>query len=205
MEKGDGGGLSGFKVFIHVFLSVWLSMSVYLSVTAVVCLTVWAVQGLDEDANFIHNHLVLDQTIDLRNDLMKVVYPFGEVKTKDQFPEGAKKHMAGTATTNFKKLEGICKGPFMCGAKPQSGDFVLWEMLDQHHAICLSIGEPSILDAFPKLKALHAALKAEPALAKYFAADMYASWAQNNGLFTHFTGQPEGFVYGGTITEEVTF
>lgn len=161
--------------------------------------------GLDEDANFIHNHLVLDQTIDLRNDLMKVVYPFGEVKTKDQFPEGAKKHMAGTATTNFKKLEGICKGPFMCGAKPQSGDFVLWEMLDQHHAICLSIGEPSILDAFPKLKALHAALKAEPALAKYFAADMYASWAQNNGLFTHFTGQPEGFVYGGTITEEVTF
>jgi len=161
--------------------------------------------GLDEDAFFIHNHLVLDQTMDLRNDLMKLVYPFGPVKTKGEFPAGAKAHLEGTAQTNFTKLEGICKGPYMCGDKPQSGDFHVFEMLDQHHDIALSIGMASPLEAFPKLKVLHTRMKEDPALAKYFASDAYAKWAQNNALFTHFTGQGDGFVYGPTVTEEVTF
>ena len=37
-----------------------------------------------------YNHTVLDQTYDLRNDLMKVVYPFGSTKTKADFEAAAK-------------------------------------------------------------------------------------------------------------------
>ena len=153
----------------------------------------------------MHNHLVIDQTMDLRNDLMKIVYPFGAVKSKEQWPEAAKNHLDGTAKTHLTKLEGICKGPYMCGDKPQSGDFAVFEMLDQHHSICLSLGMPSMLESFPKLKALHTAIKADPALAKYFASDSYSKWAQNNALFTHFTGHGDDFVYGPSVEEAITF
>merc|ERR1719326_225612 len=55
--------------------------------------------GIDTPENFIHNHCVLDQTMDWRNDLMKIVYPFfGVVKDKDGFPDGAKSHLDGTST-----------------------------------------------------------------------------------------------------------
>jgi len=159
---------------------------------------------IDDDACFIHNHCVLDQVMDLRNDLVKIVYPFGPVKTKEEFPAGAKAHLENSAKTNFTKLEGFCKGVYMCGDTPQSGDFVLFEMLDQHESIAKAIGEPSVLSNFPKLKALHAAMKADSALAKYFASDFYVKYAQNNGLFTHFTGQSDDFVYGPTVEELVT-
>lgn len=161
--------------------------------------------GIDTYNNFIKNHTVLDQTMDVRNDLMKVVYPFGAIKTKEAFPAAAKAHLASSATTTFTKLNAYCKGPYMCGDAPQSGDFALFEMLDQHASISASIGEGNILDKFPKLKALHACMKAEPTLAPYFASDLYLDYFQNNGNFTHFTGQAEGAKYGKSITETITF
>jgi len=157
--------------------------------------------GIDTFGDFIHNHTVLDQTMDLRNDLMKLVYS-GD---KAGFDAAAKAHLAGTGKTNFTKLEGFCKGPFMCGGAPQSGDFALFEMLDQHLSIAASVGAADILADFPKLKALHASLRASPELEAYFAADMYAKWAQNNGLFTVYTGQGEDFVYDSTVEEAITF
>jgi glutathione S-transferase len=147
--------------------------------------------GVDEPANFVRNHTVLDQTMDLRNDLMKIVYGC----KKEEFAEKAKPHLEGSAKTNFTKLENFCQGPYMCGAKPQSGDFHVFEMLDQHQSICAKVGEPDIMEQFPKLKALHAAMKADPALAKYFAADCYLKYAQNNALFAAFIGQPDDFAY----------
>eukprot|EP00656_Telonema_subtile_P057690 TRINITY_DN9549_c0_g1_i1.p1 TRINITY_DN9549_c0_g1~~TRINITY_DN9549_c0_g1_i1.p1 ORF type:complete len:264 (+),score=83.04 TRINITY_DN9549_c0_g1_i1:93-884(+) len=161
--------------------------------------------GIDSEASFFDNHMVLDQTMDLRNDLMRVVYPFGTIKTKEEFPEGAKAHLAGSATTNFTKLEGFCQGPYMCGDAVQSGDFHVFEMLDQHAQIAASVGIADFLEQFPKLQALHAAFKADEKLAKYFAADCYQEYAHNNGLLTHFTGQGDDFVYGPTIKEEVKF
>lgn len=161
--------------------------------------------GVDTEENFIHNHTVLDQTMDWRNDLMKIVYPFGAVKTKDDFGAAAKENLGGSTVTHMGKLEKFCKGPFMCGAAPQSGDFHVFEMLDQHDSIAKSVGAASPLDSCPKLKALHAAMKADPKLAKYFASDSYAKYFQNNGLFTHYSGQPADAAYGGTVKDEVTF
>merc|ERR1711924_42025 len=120
--------------------------------------------GIDTPENFIHNHMVLDQVMDLRNDLMKVVYPFGNVKTKEEFPAAAKDHLEKSAKTNFTKLEGFCKGPYMCGAAPQSGDFHVFEMIDQHKDIAVKVGMADPVDACPKLQALHAAFKANPSL-----------------------------------------
>jgi len=94
---------------------------------------------IDEDANFIHNHCVLDQTMDLRNDLMMIVYPVGvingAVKTKEEFPAAAASHLEGPAKTHFTKLEGFCKGPYTCGDKIQSGVSLCLSIL----SVCPSI------------------------------------------------------------------
>lgn len=160
--------------------------------------------GIDAEQHAIHNHTVLDQTMDLRNDLMKVVYPFSGV-TKETFPEAAKKHLAGSAKTHLTKLEGFCRGPYMCGAAPQSGDFALFEMLDQHESMSKALGVTSPLDGLPKLKALHAAMQAEPTLARYFASDLHTKYFQNNGIFTFFSGQPEAAEYGTVVREKIDF
>jgi glutathione S-transferase len=160
---------------------------------------------IDKAKDSFHNHCVLDQVMDWRNDLMKIVYPGNGVNDKGAFPEAAKKHLDDSTKTNMTKLEGFCKGTFMCGAAPQSGDFHLFEMLDQHQIIAAKVGASDPLEGYPKLTALHAALKASPKLAKYFEADCYKNYAHNNGCFTHFTGQGDDFKYGPTATDDVTF
>lgn len=166
--------------------------------------------AIDLPASALMNHTVLDQTMDLRNDLMKIVYPFaGLVKTKEEFPDGARKHIEETARTHFGKLEGFCKGPYMCGAQPQSGDFALFEMIDQHISIQKEVGATPLLgpeiENCPKLCALHAAMKALPSLAKYFASPSYTEYSQNNPLYTTFTGKGKDFEWGGTVREQITF
>jgi len=164
--------------------------------------------GIDSEdfGAFIKNHTVLDQAMDLRNDLMNIVYPFaGKVVLPEEFPAGAKKHLESSAAGTFGKLEGYCLGPYMGGDAPQSGDFMLFEMLDQHASICKAVGVANVVDAYPKLKALHAKMKALPSLRAYFASDAYKAWAQNNGLFTHYTGLGPDFEYGNAVTTRVAF
>lgn len=156
--------------------------------------------GIDKPQHMIRNHTVLDQTMDLRNNLMLIVYPWGNIKTKDGFAEGAAKHIDGDMMTNFTKLNGFCVGPFMCGDEPQSGDFHVWEMLDQHRAIAESIGKEPFFDKFPKLAAMYDAMKVLPSMQKYLASDFHVKYFQNNGLVTHFSGQPDNAVY--PVTEE---
>merc|ERR1711871_484229 len=160
--------------------------------------------GIDKPEHFINNHMVLDQCMDLRNDLMKIVYPFGSVKTKEEFPEAAKSHLE-KSKGHFTKLNAFCKGPYMCGADIQSGDFHVFEMIDQHMSIAAAVGVANYFAEFPALVALHAAVKADPKLAGYFEHDTYAKYAHNNGLFTHHTGHGEDFVYGPTEIVSVTF
>lgn len=164
--------------------------------------------GIDDPGHFVTNHTVLDQVMDLRNDLMTIVYPKGVVQgatTAEEFPEAAKEHLAQKANAHFTKLEGFCAGPYMCGPKPQSGDFHVFEMLDQHEIMATSLGEASVLEQFPKLALLHATMKEDPLLARYFEADCYAKWAHNNPLATHFTAQGADLEYGPTTEEKVTF
>lgn len=161
--------------------------------------------GIDKPQYMVKNHTVLDQTMDLRNDLMLIVYPFGPIKDKADFPEGAGRHIDGSANTNFTKLEGYCQGPFMCGDEPQSGDFHVWEMLDQHRMISEAVGKGALLDKFPKLATMYEAMKAIPSFQKYLESEFHQAYFQNNGLITHFSGQPEGAVYPPTSESKVEF
>merc|ERR1712183_241072 len=110
------------------------------------------------------------------------------------------KHLKGSASTNFTKLEKFLAqkgeemdGPYMCGRKPMSGDFMLWEMLDQHKLQAEAQGINTFLDAWPRLKNLWEAMKQEPSLQEYFSSEMYG-WPLNNPLAANWTGREEGFV-----------
>lgn len=156
--------------------------------------------GMDRFGWFFHNHQVLDQTMDLRNDTMKIVYPFnGTCKTKEEFPACLKKHMEG-ASTHLTKLEGLCKGPYMCGDAPQSGDFHVFEMIDQHKKMCDETeGVEFSFDNLPKLKALYEAFLADTDLKPYFEADCYTAYALNNPGYTHFNGSQFNGEFGDTV------
>jgi len=160
--------------------------------------------AIDKDADFFANHQALDQCMDLRNDLMKIVYPFsGVCKDKADFPAALERHLKGAAG-HFGKLEQGVRGPFLCGAAPQSADFHLFEMVDQHLAMVdQTDGVDFDFAAFPKLAALHAAMKALPELATYFKSPMYTSWAFNNAMFTHFLGAGYGDGPYGTTSNEL--
>jgi glutathione S-transferase len=161
--------------------------------------------GIDRPELATHNHMALDQLMDLRNDTMKIVYPFANVVTKQaDFKAGLKEHVAQTASMHLAKLEGHCVGPYLCGGEIQSADFHMFEMLDQHVAMCEQAGVVFDVSPFPKLKALHGALRADPALALYFASDMYKRYAFNNPMAAFFcgTGYGDG-PFGVTLEEQV--
>lgn len=162
-----------------------------------------AKMGIDKEDMRFANQQVLDQTMDLRNDLIKVVYPFSGVD-KSKFEEAAKKHIGEPATTHFTKLEGMCVGPFMCGTAIQSGDFHVFEMLDQHQSLCSHLEVKNVFEELPKLKALHANMKALPQLKAYFQSDMYLNYPQNNPIVpAHFMGLAEGYEYPPTSSVSI--
>ena len=154
--------------------------------------------GIDKPELAADNHMVLDQTMDLRNDTMKICYgPAGK-----EFKPALEGHMQG-AVGHLSKLEGFCKGPYMCGNAIQSGDFHVFEMLDQHIGMCSETGVEFPAAMFPKLVALHAKVKSDPALAAYFKADMYAKYAYNNAMYANFVGSGYGNGPFGNTTKEV--
>jgi len=152
--------------------------------------------GIDKVQYMIDNHQALDQTMDLRNALMKICYgPDGK-----DFKAALENHMKGAAT-HFEKLEAFCKGPYMCGAEMQSADFHVFEMLDQHTAMCQEMWV--VMPTYPKLAALAAKVKADGALAGYFASDSYAKYAFNNAMYSNFNGKQYTAPFGPTIREAI--
>mmetsp|Transcript_35272 Transcript_35272/g.56752 ORF Transcript_35272/g.56752 Transcript_35272/m.56752 type:complete len:259 (+) Transcript_35272:59-835(+) len=156
---------------------------------------------IDVEECFIHNHQALDQITELRNDLMKVVYG----GTKEELPADMAKHMQGPAAGHLGKLEGFCKGPFLCGGQVQSADFHMFEMLDQHTVMCSELKSDFDFKKYPKLLALHKAMKEHPALSKYFAADCYTKYAFNNVMYTRFVGPGFEGAFGPTTEKLVEF
>jgi len=125
---------------------------------------------------------LLEEIYDLRNRIIELVYPFKEV-ARDQAEHDTKmtKHLAEGAKANYAKLEACVKGPFVLGAALSTADFHIFEMLDQHEIMAKADGASSLLtDDLPKLKALHAAVKAAPTLEKYFASASYTLPLNNN-------------------------
>jgi len=78
---------------------------------------------------------------------------------------------------------------YTVGATPTSGDFHLWEMLDQYEMMAVDGGAPSPLAKYSKLKNLHATLRADPKLAKYFSSTLY-KLPPNNKFAAWGGGEP---------------
>lgn len=161
--------------------------------------------GIDAPQHFMRNHQALDQIADLRNDTMKIVYPFAGVAKAD-FAAALAKHLGGAARTHLAKLEAFCAGPFLCGDEPQSADFHLLEMLDTHLMMASQtdgVGAAAfdLAGSFPKLAALHGRFKAAPTLQSYFASEAHGAYAVNSPAFTHFVGAGYDGVQGATTAE----
>jgi len=139
--------------------------------------------GKDADERLMTIQL-LEEVYDLRNKIIELVYPFKEVcRDKAEHDTKMTKHLAEGAKDNYAKFEACVKGPFLLGDAISTADFHLFEMLDQHEIMVSdgpvntpnwTDGVGSLLKDFPKLGALHAAVKAAPTLAKYFASASYA-------------------------------
>jgi len=131
----------------------------------------------------------LEEVYDLRNRVIELVYPFKEV-CRDQADHDSKMaaHLGGGAKDNYAKFEECVTGPFLLGEEICTGDFHLFEMLDQHEIMAKKTGAESLLTGYPKLTAFHAAFKAAPTLAKYFASDSY-KLPLNNAIANTYQGE----------------
>ena len=131
----------------------------------------------DETGRFA-NAQALAETYDLRNALMKVVYPFnGVTTTKEAFETNCEKHMEKLPTF-LAKYENWLKTRktkwLVRDDSPSSADFSFWEMLDQHEIIAKKRGMKSPLENFLELQRYYAEFRALPKLASYFSSPAYA-------------------------------
>jgi len=126
-------------------------------------------------AGITSNNEILCEVMDLRNEVIDIVYPFKGVG-KDGWAAACKKHMEGNAKGHYTKFEGYLKQkdtPFFSGPKICTGDFHVWEMLDQHELMAKDVGAPSPMEGYPLLSAFYTRVKELPQLEKYFASDAY--------------------------------
>eukprot|EP00448_Togula_jolla_P018103 CAMPEP_0170590778 /NCGR_PEP_ID=MMETSP0224-20130122/12050_1 /TAXON_ID=285029 /ORGANISM="Togula jolla, Strain CCCM 725" /LENGTH=310 /DNA_ID=CAMNT_0010914595 /DNA_START=46 /DNA_END=979 /DNA_ORIENTATION=+ len=127
------------------------------------------IDGKTEEASCI-NDQVLCQAYDLRNDVVGHVYPFLGGKAED-----APELFSGKFAVHFTKFEEFLPDgqTYFCGSEPCTGDFHVWELIDQLVRLAAERGLPNPLDGKPKLKAMTQAMRAEPKLASYFEGRYY--------------------------------
>mmetsp|Transcript_89663 Transcript_89663/g.159257 ORF Transcript_89663/g.159257 Transcript_89663/m.159257 type:complete len:242 (-) Transcript_89663:147-872(-) len=120
----------------------------------------------DKPEDYVKVEQILCEAQDLRNACIKEFY-MGDLSSWKTLME--------TVKSSYEKFETWLTQQgslYTCGATPTAGDFHLWEMLDQLELLAKVNKLPSPLAGFPKLKALHAALRSEPKLQKYFQGEL---------------------------------
>lgn len=125
--------------------------------------------GLDnrsEDAAFVNDQVVC-QCYDLRNDT--VAHAYGGR------PEDSQAFLSEKVAVHFAKLEGFLsnEAPYFCGNEPCSGDFHVFEMIDQARRLATERDLKSPLPGCSKLQRLYETMLSEPRLAGYFASEMH--------------------------------
>jgi glutathione S-transferase len=133
----------------------------------------------------------LAQAFDLRNDLMRLVYPF-QGTTEENLGERAKEFFSKTAQGHLEKLEAFLVeggGSYFAGESLTAGDFHVFEMVDQLELAAaqlvargvVKIESPLASGAFPTLKAFRERVQREPKLESYFASGA-AALPMNNKM-----------------------
>eukprot|EP00441_Pelagodinium_beii_P034034 CAMPEP_0197642626 /NCGR_PEP_ID=MMETSP1338-20131121/16229_1 /TAXON_ID=43686 ORGANISM="Pelagodinium beii, Strain RCC1491" /NCGR_SAMPLE_ID=MMETSP1338 /ASSEMBLY_ACC=CAM_ASM_000754 /LENGTH=413 /DNA_ID=CAMNT_0043215769 /DNA_START=86 /DNA_END=1327 /DNA_ORIENTATION=+ len=120
---------------------------------------------------------LLDEIYDLRNSMIDLAYPFRKVnRTKEEYEASARLQVSERCPAAYKKLEGWLSHkntPFFVCDRICTADFHIFEMIDQHEKLAASCKEASALSKFPKLKAFHENMMANPRLEAYFASDAH--------------------------------
>lgn len=117
----------------------------------------------------------LAQALDLRNALMRLVYPFSGVKGEEAFKAQLPKFLASTTKEHFDKFEAfLAEKAFFCGGAPTAADFHVFEMVDQHELMAMRCALPSPVASYPKLSAFYRRLLSLPQLQTYFASPAYS-------------------------------
>ena len=133
---------------------------------------VLGLMGRDE-AEISRVEMTLCETLDLRNETVRICYPFHGTK-KFNFRETLEKHVKGLQTGHYEKLDlFLGERPFFAGENPTVADFPVWEMLDQHELMCKKYSLASPLQKFSKLEAFYRRVRQIPQLKPYFESDAY--------------------------------
>jgi len=135
---------------------------------------------------------VLMEVMDIRNDLVSSVYPFGKkCRTQEEFDERRVAILEKELLKHYAKLEALLNkqdGPFFCGETPGPCDFHLFEMMDQHELLADSIEKDSpLVGKFPALEKHYAAFRKLSELKAYFASDAYKLPCNNPMGKAYFT------------------
>lgn len=138
----------------------------------------------------MRDNQVTMEVFDLRNALIKIVYPFNGITADEAaWTTAVASHFDKTVATSFGKLEACLEAwgtPYFAGDAPSGGDFHAFEMIDQHVMMATKYGFADPLAACPKMAAYYAAFKADPKLAGYFASPAYALDCNNTGAGAWF-------------------
>jgi len=127
-----------------------------------------------KEEDYVKVEQVVCEAQDLRNACIKQFY-MGD-------KEVWAKMLGNEVKTSYGKFEAWLaqRGTlYTVAATPTAGDFHLWEMIDQLELLSNTMQAASPLADFPKLKALHKALRQEQKLQKYFDGELYKLPANN--------------------------
>eukprot|EP00941_MAST-03F_sp_MAST-3F-sp1_P004739 g4739.t1 len=123
----------------------------------------------NSEAELVRCEQTLAQAFDLRNELMKFVYPFQGVTSREQYLTAGNKHFSKSLLSHLKKFEAFLgEFEFFAGSQVTAGDFHVFEMLDQHLIMAEKDNFNFNLEDFPKLKAFYQRMRNLPQLKSYF-------------------------------------
>ena len=136
---------------------------------------------------FLRNMQILNEVMDIRNQVIRLVYTFpNATRTKEEFDEALPKHLEATKKT-FEKLEAWLNfhgSKYFEKDTISSCDFHAFEMIDQHeyYRTLLKSDDKnvSMLESFPRLKKFWEDVKNEPKLTSYFNSKEYLEFDMNN-------------------------
>merc|ERR1740121_53418 len=120
------------------------------------------------------NDQLLNEVYDVRNDMVRTAYGFCKVnRTEEEYKASAEKLCEKPPFAKFEAWFVKYETDYLTGKTPNTADFHLWEMLDQHKIMAERLSKPPILDMFPKCKDFYERFRALPTLQKYFDSASY--------------------------------
>jgi len=112
--------------------------------------------------------------MDMRSEAARIFYHHPNPNYEEYLNKQVSVHL-----DKFEAWFGHFKTKYSASDEPTTGDFHLWEMIDQHQALAKSIGNSAYLGQYPHLSDFHKRFSELPAIAKYLQTPAYKYPANN--------------------------